>query len=97
MDLTHQLFKDFDNRLNSRDFDQHAIEVQINKIRNPFHQKVMKSIHLFNQAVVKTNLYIQDKSAIIYQLNPEICLTNSIYIEKPRSIYMMNGTTFSGM
>jgi hypothetical protein len=43
------LYKDFENRLFNRPLESKLLEEKINKIKNPLHQKVMKSFYLFNQ------------------------------------------------
>jgi len=49
--LIHLLYKDFENKLHQKSVDPKQIELQINKIRNPQHQNIMRCIAHFNQVI----------------------------------------------
>ena len=63
--------------------------------QNEHHAIVLRALHMFNQAVLKTNFYTSTKVAISFRLNPAF-LPTSEYPETPFGMFFIVGSDFRG-
>ncbi|GAV48114.1 hypothetical protein ZYGR_0I04110 [Zygosaccharomyces rouxii] len=57
---------------------------------------VLKTLSLFNKAILKTNFFITRKVAISFRLDPKLIMTAIEYPETPYGIFFVVGNTFKG-
>ncbi|AQZ10169.1 GDH2 (YDL215C) [Zygosaccharomyces parabailii] len=57
---------------------------------------VLKTLNLFNKAILKTNFFITRKVAISFRLDPSLIMPPIEYPETPYGIFFVVGNTFKG-
>eukprot|EP00743_Colponemidia_sp_Colp-15_P001493 GILK01001633.1.p1 GENE.GILK01001633.1~~GILK01001633.1.p1 ORF type:complete len:1043 (-),score=237.41 GILK01001633.1:116-2860(-) len=58
-------------------------------------QEILRAFHIFNSAILKTNFYKRDKSALSFRLNPSF-LSSVDYPEPPFGMLFLVGSEFRG-
>lgn len=57
---------------------------------------ILKTLHLFNKSILKTNFFITRKVAISFRLDPTLIMPQVEYPDTPYGIFFVVGNTFEG-
>jgi glutamate dehydrogenase len=68
----------------------------ISKVRDPEDREILRTMQLFNDSMIATNLWGSNKSAVSYRLDPSKFLGQHRVPEIPYAVYMVLGYDFTG-
>jgi len=78
------------------DYEYPNVDNLINKVRDPGDREILRTMNLFNKSLTSTNLWVQDKAAVSYRMDPSHFLGAHRVPEIPFAIYMVLGYDFTG-
>ncbi|CCH58919.1 hypothetical protein TBLA_0B00760 [Henningerozyma blattae CBS 6284] len=57
---------------------------------------ILKTLHIFNKSILKTNFFVTRKVAISFRLDPTLIMSKTEYPDTPYGVFFVIGNTFKG-